>query len=61
MRRSRVPLRYRGPGGEAVERVAAIHDVRTRDGAEYLVLDDGEEIRLDRLQRVDGISFDEEC
>lgn len=34
----------------------AIADVYTREGAEYLRLRSGEEIRLDRLIRVDDLS-----
>lgn len=32
-------------------------DVFARDGVEYLKLDDGTEIRLDRLIRVDDVEF----
>jgi len=69
MRRIAVTLRYRGDaGGDAPEgessvrqRAGRVVDVRTRDGAEYLVLDDGAEIRLDRLVEVDGIHFGDAC
>lgn len=69
MRRIAVTLRYReddggdAPGDEPTvrERAGRVVDVRTRAGAEYLVLDDGTEIRLDRLVEVDGIHFGDAC
>ena len=69
LRRSTVTLRYRdggsggAPGAEAPirEGTGRVVDVRTRDGAEYLLLDVGTEIRLDRLVEVDGIPFGDAC
>lgn len=38
-----------------------IVDVFAREGVEYLRLDDGLEIRLDRLIRVDDVEFGGDC
>lgn len=69
LRRARVTVRYRstpGPGHAASapdvrELEGRVVDVRTRDGAEYLVLAQGDEIRLDRLVDVDGVAFGDAC
>lgn len=53
IRRKPVVVQYHGPDGQTHERTNAIlRDLQTRRGAEYLLLDDGTEIRLDRLIRV---------
>lgn len=58
MRRSLVSLRVRDDSGGGQREVRdRVVDVRTREGAEFLVLESGEEIRLDRLMEVDGIRF----
>lgn len=44
-------------GGAPVAREAKPTDVATRGGAEWLVLDDGSALRLDRLVEVDGRPF----
>lgn len=51
----RVPCRIVFLDADGTERecVARIHDVRVRDGAEYLLVDGGPEIRLDRLRSVE--------
>lgn len=38
-----------------VQRQARIADLVTRDGGEYLLLDTGDSIRLDRIVSIDGI------
>ena len=50
-----VRFRGRDRGVEALE--ASLVDVFARDGAEWLRLDSGREIRLDRLVEVDGHPF----
>lgn len=55
--RHRVLVRYHTVDGEQVEESAGITDIRTRDGAEYLVLSSGAEVRLDRIVSMDGIRF----
>jgi transcriptional antiterminator Rof (Rho-off) len=58
MRRVAVTLRARRPDGSDLALQGRVHDVRTRSGAEYLVLHDAEgaeeAIRLDRLQALYG-------
>jgi len=44
---------YTDADGTEHQVVDRISDVRVRDGAEYLVVPDGSEIRLDRLQSVE--------
>lgn len=55
-RRTRVPIVFRRDD-DPVTLHARIVDIVVRDGAEYLVLDSGESIRLDRLIAVDGIEL----
>ncbi|HSJ25767.1 MAG TPA: hypothetical protein VK929_13915 [Longimicrobiales bacterium] len=43
-------------GGQVEERVA-IADIQTRDGAEYLLLSSGTQVRLDRIISVDDVAF----
>jgi Rho-binding antiterminator len=45
---------FRNESGTIERRSAAIADVYARDGEEFLVLDTGERLRLDRLLEVDG-------
>ena len=52
----RVLLRYDAGDGQ-VEESAEIVDVRTRGGAEYLLLSSGTEVRLDRVVSMDGLPF----
>lgn len=40
---------------------AVIKDLRAVNGAEFLILTDGTEIRLDRIVSVDGISSGNSC
>lgn len=47
-------LVYRDEHGAAQRRRAVIADIVTRQGEEFVRLDDGSEIRLDRLAAVDG-------
>lgn len=54
--RRRVLLRY-DAGDEQVEENGGIVDIRTRAGAEYLVLSSGTEVRLDRIVSMDGLPF----
>lgn len=61
MRGRPVTIRYRGAGDATTESRSVIRDVLSRDGAEYLVLDEGEDIRLDDLLEVDGLAFGESC
>jgi len=47
-------ISYRDDRGELREVEDLIEDVFARDGVEYLKTAGGEEVRLDRLERVDG-------
>lgn len=46
---------WQSSGGGTASAVSRIRDIRVRDGAEFLVLTDGTEVRLDRLRKVDGV------
>jgi len=48
---------YRDDSGEERETEGRLVDVFARGGAEYVRLDSGVEIRLDRLEWVDGVRF----
>ena len=54
VRRVRCELVYRNGSGVEQHRSGRIVDLTTRNGEEYLRLDDGTEVRLDRVIRVDG-------
>ena len=54
VRRVRCELVYRDAAGAEQLRYGRIVDLSTRDGEEYLRLDDGTDVRLDRVIRVDG-------
>ena len=55
--RRTVALSFLAPDGEAQSRTEPIVDVFTREGAEYLRLASGLEVRLDRLLALDGVSM----
>jgi transcriptional antiterminator Rof (Rho-off) len=46
---------WESPGGGTASAVSRIRDIKVQGGAEFLVLSDGTEIRLDRLRKVDGV------
>ena len=50
MHRDRLRVRWVGADGGDTEAVAAVVDLVTRRGAEYLLLEGGLEIRLDSLR-----------
>lgn len=58
LRRRAVELAWRDSRGTTMRREAVLQDVFSRDAAEYVRLDDGTEVRLDRLVTVDGLAFD---
>jgi len=52
--RKRASLLFRNDGGGVERREATLVDLHARNGEEFLVLDTGESVRLDRLLEVDG-------
>jgi Rho-binding antiterminator len=52
-----VSVRYRDESGANQQRKAVIVNVFALRGSEFLVLDSGETVRLDRLDEVDGTPF----
>jgi Rho-binding antiterminator len=54
MRREILTVYVRNEAGEAEERKVFIDDLWTRNGEEFMRLHTGEEIRLDRLVKVDS-------
>jgi Rho-binding antiterminator len=57
--RARVCVRFRDEAGALWQRDAVITDVFARGGADYLSLDTGETVRLDRIVEVDGLGLAE--
>lgn len=55
VRAQAVALHYRDADATQVRAHARIVDVFARDGAEYLRLESGELIRLDRIESLDGV------
>ena len=45
---------FRNEAGDIERRSAVLNDVFARNGEEFLVLDSGDTVRLDRLLEVDG-------
>ena len=61
-RRQPVTLQVTGPAGEVQTLHDKVTDVFALEGAEYLVTEGGQKIRLDQLQAIDGhekSAFDE--
>lgn len=54
LQRRAATLRFLDDDGGIVQRRGVITDLYAREGAEYLALDGGEPLRLDRLVAVDG-------
>jgi len=54
-RRRRAVVVYRTDDGTTRQTEATLADLFGRGGIEYVTLDSGEEIRLDRLVSVDGV------
>lgn len=52
--RKRTAIGFRDEGGADQQRDAVITDVFAREGSEYVALDTGETVRLDRLVEVNG-------
>jgi len=54
-RRSVVELEYLDSNAQATTKATVIKDVYTKQKEEFLLMDDGEIIRLDQIVSVDGI------
>jgi Rho-binding antiterminator len=57
--RQPVQIAFRDSAGRLQQRRATIADVYAKQGAEYLSIDSGETLRLDRLVTVDGTALAE--
>ncbi len=60
MRRTPVRVTFLKEGAHGVFE-GRIADIRSRDGAEFLLLEEGPTVRLDALVEVDGIPFGAGC
>lgn len=47
-------IQFQSPGGDAQEVLGVIKDFFIRDGAEYLITEKGDEVRLDHITKVNG-------
>lgn len=56
-KRASVRVLFRDEAGAQQERGAVITDVFARDGADFMSLDTGETVRLDRVVDVDGVKL----
>ncbi len=61
LRRQPVEIRYRNEDGTQTTATAPIAGLYTRKGEEFLLLPNGQEIRLDRLISVDGLELAGYC
>ena len=55
VRRRTCVIRYHAPDGALHETITTIDDVFARDGAEYVRLGTGPDVRLDRLDGVEPV------
>lgn len=55
--RKQSTILYRNEQNELETTVAIIKDIYTRSGEEFILLDNGMEIRLDKIEKIDGTSF----
>ena len=56
-----VNIEFYGESGESLSHEGQIIDFRIKEGAEYMILKDGKEIRLDDLIAVDGKPLPNAC
>ncbi|MCB0639668.1 MAG: hypothetical protein KDC54_23755 [Lewinella sp.] len=61
LRRQRCEIVYQRPGQAAVTITTVIRDFQTRDQAEYMIVANGPDIRLDWLVSIDGIAQSGYC
>lgn len=59
--RRQAQVRFLDDDGAVQHRHAGVSDVYARDGAEYLLLSNGEQVRLDRLLAVDKSHLSDFC
>lgn len=52
---------FQRPGAPAETVKGLIRDFRIREGAEFMIMEDGAEIRLDWLVAVDGMALPDSC
>ncbi len=58
MRRVECSVVYRVEGGETTRSFTGrLADLYSRDGAEFVMFEEGESVRLDRALTVDGVDF----
>ena len=58
MRRVECSVVYRVEGGETTRSYTGrLADLYSRDGAEFVMFEEGESVRLDRALTVDGVDF----
>ena len=61
LRRKQCPIVYKNEDGTEVTIETVIQDIFTRNSEEFLLLSNGDEIRLDHLVNVDGKILSNYC
>lgn len=61
VQRRTVQLEYRDAQGHPLSVSTRLQDTQTRKGEEFLLLPSGEEIRMDRILRMDGVAVPVSC
>lgn len=61
MRQTSAVIVYKSDAGEEVKISEKIKTIEARSGEEFLILNKGEEIRLDRLVSIDGKKLKSYC
>ncbi len=61
MRKQKIKIDYQNEAGEDLKAETTLKDVFARDGEEFILLENGEVIRLDRLVKIDGQEFEGYC
>lgn len=61
MKAKEVNVFYKSAEGELINQLTVLKDVYTSKGEEFVVLKDGEIIRLDRLMKIEGEEASASC
>ncbi|MFT5263236.1 MAG: Rho-binding antiterminator [Polaribacter sp.] len=61
MRKQKIKIDYQNEAGKDLEAETILKDVFAKEGEEFILLENGERVRLDRLSKIDGREFEGYC
>jgi len=61
MRKQKIKIDYQTETGKSQEVETILKDVYAREGEEFVLLENGDKIRLDRVVKIDGRAFEGYC